>query len=94
MQIDKLNEELLRVNEDIKRAENNIRVANSKLDDLLKHKQKIESAINLYENSNSIISILDNAQAKEDIQTIKTEIIKARELIVGIQKDEMIDLKG
>ena len=83
-----LNEKLEAINGEIVRAENNLRIAKSKLDELLAQREKIVSAINTAEklsltqnNISKAVDVLSASTKLKDITQIKAEIAKAKDIL-------------
>lgn len=94
-----LNDTLAKLNEEIIRAENNLRIANNKLIELQEKKANIVATLNTIDKSSvnetnitQAVGILDTASTLKDITQIKAEIIKAKD-ILNIKETQDTEVK-
>lgn len=83
-----LQDKLALIDADIVRAENNKRVADNKLNDLLSQRTSIVTMLNAVDGSTSVnlnvtqaIDILTNASSLTTISLVKAEVIKAKDVL-------------
>jgi len=88
-----LNKQLIEIDIDIERTENNIRVANLKLTDLKQSKVDIEKAVDILDKSTSVSTAIDETlgileKSKELDTKIKVlvEVDKAEDVLKNVKE--------